>query len=249
MLLLKRPDFVTADNIQKMLNEKVDADCAAALGAGAVNVVIPDDARKDLVRFIADIQEIEVESDMGSRVVINERTGTIVVGSRVMIKPCQVAHGNLTIKIATTPVVSQPLPDTQGQTVAAVARKNGSLGRRGLPATGAGHVRRRSGRGVKQAEDDAARHDFDFSGVAASGRSRSGLGDHVMLYVNPLDARATSQTFAGRDKAAKERAALQELEHLFLFTMLKEMRRQRKRRNPPTTVRSGKHTTKCLTML
>jgi len=56
-------------------------------------------------------------------VVINERTGTIVVGSRVMIKPCQVAHGNLTIKISTMPVISQPLPETQGQTVAAVARQ------------------------------------------------------------------------------------------------------------------------------
>ncbi len=123
MLLLKRPDFITADNIQKMLNERVNTDCAEALGAGAVNVLIPEDERKDLVRFIARVQDFEVESDIGSRVVINERTGTIVVGSRVMIRPCQVAHGNLSIKISMTPVISQPLPETRGQTVAAVAQK------------------------------------------------------------------------------------------------------------------------------
>ncbi|HNR36483.1 MAG TPA: flagellar basal body P-ring protein FlgI [Candidatus Hydrogenedentes bacterium] len=123
MLLLKRPDFVTADNIQNKLNEQIGPDCAAALGAGAINILIPEAERRDLVRFIARVQDIEVQSDMGSRVVINERTGTIVVGSRVMIKPCQVAHGNLTIKISTMPVISQPLPETQGQTVAAVARQ------------------------------------------------------------------------------------------------------------------------------
>lgn len=123
MLLLKRPDFVTADNIQQKLNEKVNTGCAAALGAGAVNIIIPDAERRDLVGFVARIQDIDVESDMGSRVVINERTGTIVVGSRVMIKPCQVAHGSLMIKIATTPVVSQPAPASQGQTVVGTVQK------------------------------------------------------------------------------------------------------------------------------
>ena len=123
ILLLKRPDFVTADNIQQILNDRIEPGCAAALGAGTVNVIIPKDARRDLVAFIATIQEIQVESDVSSRVIINERTGTIVVGSQVMIKPCQVAHGNLTIKIAATPLVSQPAPLSQGQTVQTQATK------------------------------------------------------------------------------------------------------------------------------
>jgi flagellar P-ring protein precursor FlgI len=125
VLLLKRPDFITADNLQRELNEKIDPGCAKALGAGTVHVKIPEDARHDLVSFIARLQDIEVESDVGSRVVINERTGTIVVGARVMIKPCQVAHGNLTIKISTTPQVSQPAPLSGGQTVATQTQRVG----------------------------------------------------------------------------------------------------------------------------
>jgi len=115
--LLKRPDFITADNIQRALNEYIEPGCAAALGAGTVQVKIPDEEKRDLVKFIARIQGVEVESDIGSCIVINERTGTIVVGDKVGIKPCQVAHGNLTIKIAAKPLVSQPQPLSQGQTV------------------------------------------------------------------------------------------------------------------------------------
>ncbi|MBI3117205.1 MAG: flagellar basal body P-ring protein FlgI, partial [Candidatus Hydrogenedentes bacterium] len=64
----------------------------------------------------AQLQEIEVRTDIPSRVVINENTGTIVVGGKVIIKPCQVAHGSLTIKIAVTPQVSQPAPLSRGET-------------------------------------------------------------------------------------------------------------------------------------
>ncbi len=116
-LLLKRPDFITADNIKKAVDEAIQVGCATALGAGTIQVRIPKDEQHDLVGFIAKLQEIPVESDMGSRIVINERTGTIVVGDRVRIKTCQVAHGNLTIKIAAKTLVSQPAPFSQGQTV------------------------------------------------------------------------------------------------------------------------------------
>jgi len=121
VLLLKRPDFTTADNIQQALNSRVEPGSAFAFGAGAVQVRIPEAWQRELVSFIAFLQDVDVESDVGSRVVINERTGTLVVGARVMIKPCQVAHGNLTIKIASTPLVSQPLPFSQGVTVQVAA--------------------------------------------------------------------------------------------------------------------------------
>jgi flagellar P-ring protein precursor FlgI len=119
MLLLKRPDFSAADKIQAAINETIEPGCATALGAGTVHVVIPMDQRSELVAFIAQLNEINVETDAPARVVINERTGTIVVGGDVMVKPCQVAHGNLTIKVASTPVVSQPGPFSTGQTIAA----------------------------------------------------------------------------------------------------------------------------------
>lgn len=119
MLLLKRPDFTTANNIQDAINAVMEPGTAAAFGAGSVNVIIPEEWRRDLVSFIAAIQAIEVQSDVESRVIINERTGTIVVGGQVMIKPCQIAHGNLTIEVAPVPVVSQPPAFSGGQTVAA----------------------------------------------------------------------------------------------------------------------------------
>ena len=119
VLLLKRPDFTTANNIQVGINTALGAPQAMALGAGTVHVKIPRDERANLVSFIARLQDTDVESDIGSRIVVNERTGTIVVGDDVRIKPCQVAHGNMTIKIAATPVVSQPLPGSLGETVAA----------------------------------------------------------------------------------------------------------------------------------
>ncbi|MBN2307532.1 MAG: flagellar basal body P-ring protein FlgI [Candidatus Hydrogenedentes bacterium] len=117
-LLLKRPEFILADRIRQAVDLHCGTDAATALGAGTVNIRIPPERRHDLVAFIAGLQELEVETDQPNAcVVVNERTGTIVVGGDVMIKPCQVAHGNLTIQIATTPVVSQPSPFGLGETV------------------------------------------------------------------------------------------------------------------------------------
>lgn len=117
MLLLKRPDFTTANRIQEAVDKTLGADAAVALGAGAVRVTIPEADQPELISFIARLEEIDVRTDTPTRVVINERTGTIVVGGDVIIKPCQVAHGNLTIKIATTPTVTPALPFTDAQPV------------------------------------------------------------------------------------------------------------------------------------
>lgn len=116
-LLLKRPDFGTAASIQEGINAKMGTKCATAFGAGTVSILIPENLRHDLVSFIAKIQQISVKTDIPSKIVINERTGTLVVGGTVIIKPCQVAHGNLTIKITPVPAVSQPLPFSGGTTV------------------------------------------------------------------------------------------------------------------------------------
>ena len=118
MLLLKRPDFGTANNIQLAINREFDAGTASALGAGTISVIIPEEDRNTLVSFIAEIQNIDVEPDTRSRVVINERTGTIVIGGDVRIRPCHVAHGSLTISVSSLPVVSQPSPlSFTGETV------------------------------------------------------------------------------------------------------------------------------------
>jgi len=117
MFLLKDPDFVTANRIQDVINDQFGTNSAAAFGAGAINVRIPTNRRADLVGFIAEVQQLNVESRQPARVVMNERTGTIVVGGNVIVKPCQVAHGNITIQVATTPIVTQPPPLSPGETV------------------------------------------------------------------------------------------------------------------------------------
>jgi flagellar P-ring protein precursor FlgI len=116
-LLLKRADFGTADNIRHVIDDKYGISTASALSASTIAVRIPEVMQADLISFIAELQEIQVQADLPARVVINERTGTLVVGGEVMIKPCQVAHGNLTIGIARTPDVSQPAPLSDGVTV------------------------------------------------------------------------------------------------------------------------------------
>jgi flagellar P-ring protein precursor FlgI len=114
-LLVKRPDFGVADSMQKAINKKYDALTAMAFGAGAIRINIPQDKRNNLTEFIAELQDTRVTTRLPSRVVFNERTGTIVMGGEVVIKPCYVAHGSLTIRIATTPSVTPALSFTDAQ--------------------------------------------------------------------------------------------------------------------------------------
>ena len=117
MLLLKRPDFGTAENLQAEINSFYGPGTASALGAGTIGVVIPEERRPNLVSFIAEVQNLDVSPEIRSRIVINERTGTLVVGGEVIIRPCHVAHGGLTFSVSSTPQVSQPAPFSQGETV------------------------------------------------------------------------------------------------------------------------------------
>ena len=122
ILALKDPGFETANHIQSALNEAYGVDAAFALAAGTIRVTIPEEERANLVSFIADLENISVDTPIPARVVINERTGTIVVGGNVVVKPCQVAHGSITIKVATTPVIAQPLPFTDAQAIESEVR-------------------------------------------------------------------------------------------------------------------------------
>jgi len=116
-LLLKRPNFTTASNLQEAIEEEFGPGAATAYGAGTVSVAIPEEWRSRFVPFVAQLQNIDVEVDTPARVVINERTGTIVVGGDVEVKLCQVAHGNLIISVEETPLAFQPLPFSEGRTV------------------------------------------------------------------------------------------------------------------------------------
>ena len=116
-LLLRRPDFVTAARVVEAVNNKFQSPVARAENAAAVRIDLPATFREKPVEFIAALEPIEVLSDRLARVVLNERTGTVVIGKDVRIAPVAVLHGNLTVQIVTTLEVSQPPPLSPGQTV------------------------------------------------------------------------------------------------------------------------------------
>lgn len=118
-LVLRNPDFTTSARIARAINNAFGDSLAAAVDAGAVQVTVPEEYRGPgaLVAFVSRLEAVETEPDQVARVVVNERTGTVVIGGEVRIAPVAVAHGNLTVRISTTPIISQPAPFSQGQTV------------------------------------------------------------------------------------------------------------------------------------
>jgi flagellar P-ring protein precursor FlgI len=117
MLDLNSPDFSTASRLTDMLNKTLGAGSAQAIDAVSVKVRAPADefAR---VAFIGELQELEVEpSEAPARVIVNSRTGTVVISSRVRVMPAAVAHGSLSVTIQERTDVSQPAPFSQGTTV------------------------------------------------------------------------------------------------------------------------------------
>ncbi len=115
---LNANDFGTAREVAKAINTKMGEGIAQALDGRVIRVRMPPepDAR---VSFMADIENLPIErAAPAARVVINARTGSIVVNQSVTLSACAVAHGSLSVTISTTPVVSQPGPLSGGQTVA-----------------------------------------------------------------------------------------------------------------------------------
>jgi flagellar P-ring protein precursor FlgI len=113
---LKDPDFVTASRIVEVINAELGAGRAAAADAGTVVVQVPGEYRAAIPALVARLEPLTVAIDTVARVVINERTGTVVVGGAVRLGPAAVAHGNLSVRIATQLEVSQPSALSNGDT-------------------------------------------------------------------------------------------------------------------------------------
>lgn len=109
-LLLQFPDIVTAQTVAERINQCFKLPLAKAIDPSTVVVYVPDKYRSKVIDFMAEVEKIEVITDEPARVVINERTGTIVIGSHVRISPVALSHGGLTITIKETPEVVQPPP-------------------------------------------------------------------------------------------------------------------------------------------
>ncbi len=109
-LLLRDPSFISASIMASAING-VFSNSACAIDSTAVRVHMPDEMpNNDLVDFIARLEDVPVTPDVPARIIINERTGTIVATANIHIASCAVACGNITINIASTPFVSQPSP-------------------------------------------------------------------------------------------------------------------------------------------
>ncbi|MEA5087978.1 flagellar basal body P-ring protein FlgI [Solidesulfovibrio sp.] len=116
-LSLRNPDFTTAAKVAKRVNETMGAAMASAVDAGTVRLAVPPENQGNLVPLLASIENIEVTPDHRARVVVDEKTGTVVLGQNVQISPVAVTHGNLQIQVQESADVSQPLPFSGGQTV------------------------------------------------------------------------------------------------------------------------------------
>ncbi len=116
-LVLHQPDFTTSKHIADAINKAIGEDLAQCVDANTVEIRVPSTQTKNLVGFISLLESLEVEVDAIARVVINERTGTVVVGSNVAISAVAISHGGLNIEIESSPVISQPNAFSQGTTV------------------------------------------------------------------------------------------------------------------------------------
>ncbi|MDX3926381.1 MAG: flagellar basal body P-ring protein FlgI [Shinella sp.] len=118
VLQLRNPDFSTAVGMADAINRYSGAQYGTAIAEArdsqAIHVARPK--RADLARLMADIENLVIETDVPARVVVNERTGTIVIGQDVRISEVAVSHGTLTVQVTETPEVIQPAPFSRGET-------------------------------------------------------------------------------------------------------------------------------------
>jgi flagellar P-ring protein precursor FlgI len=117
MLNLHTPDFTTASRLVAGINGLLGAGTAQAVDAVSVKVQAPLDPA-NRIPYLSTLEAIEIEpGDAPARVIVNSRTGTVVIGSRVRVSPAAVAHGSLSVTITERQDVSQPNPLSQGETV------------------------------------------------------------------------------------------------------------------------------------
>lgn len=113
---LYTPDFGTAMSVANVINENITGNIANALDAATISVNVPSHRQRDLAGFIAEIEALKVEPDYKAKIVINESTGTVVIGDKVNIRPVAIAQGNLIINVGELELGKQYGPDTDEAT-------------------------------------------------------------------------------------------------------------------------------------
>jgi flagellar P-ring protein precursor FlgI len=116
-LALRNADFTTAKRIASAVNDFIGGAVAEPLDPSTVQITLPPKYPENVVALLTEIEQLQVEPDLAAKVVIDERSGIIVMGRDVRVSTVAVAQGNLTVTISETPQVSQPQPFSRGQTV------------------------------------------------------------------------------------------------------------------------------------
>jgi flagellar P-ring protein precursor FlgI len=116
-LALRNPDFTTAKRIAAAVNDFLGAKTAEPLDPSTVQMSIPAEFKGNVVAMLTEIEQLQVEPDLGAKIIIDERSGIIVMGRDVRVATVAVAQGNLTVTISESPQVSQPNPQSRGRTV------------------------------------------------------------------------------------------------------------------------------------
>ena len=121
-LVLREEDFTTCSRLQTTVNDEFGKGSAHAVDGRNVDVIVPQEWREDVVGFIARLESLKLRTDMVARVVINERTGTIVIGRDVRISSVAISQGGVTVRVGTELEVSQPGPFSEKGTTVTVPR-------------------------------------------------------------------------------------------------------------------------------
>ena len=121
-IALRNPDFTTAKRIAAAINDYIGAPTAEPLDPATVGLTVPPNYRGNVISLLTEIEQLQVEPDLPAKIVIDERSGIIVMGRDVRVSMVAVAQGNLTVTINESPEVSQPLPFTRNGTTTVVPR-------------------------------------------------------------------------------------------------------------------------------
>lgn len=127
-IVLRDPDFTTMTSVVSSINRELGRPLAVAVDAASVEVAIAPDLGRDPVGLLSRIEQVDVAQDIGARVVVNERTGTVIMGETVRVSKVALAHGNLNIAIRGETQVSQPSALSDGGTTEVVTNTDVQVG-------------------------------------------------------------------------------------------------------------------------
>jgi flagellar P-ring protein precursor FlgI len=121
-MALRNPDFTTAKRIAAAINDYIGVPTAEPLDPSTIGITVPNQYRGNVISLLTEVEQLQVEPDLAAKIVIDERSGIIVMGNDVRVSTVAVAQGNLTVTITETPQVSQPTPFSRGGTTTVVPR-------------------------------------------------------------------------------------------------------------------------------